>query len=56
MKFIEVKDIRKNGEDYTKGLRITFGINKLTKAGFTKDDNLKVEYHKNKIIITKEEN
>lgn len=55
MKFTEVEDTKKSGEKYTKGLRVTFGINKVTKAGFTKDDKLKVEYHKNKIIITKDE-
>ena len=28
----------------------------IEETGFTKDDNLKIEYQKNKIIITKEEN
>ena len=53
LKFTEVKDTKRSGEEYTKGLRVTFGINKITKAGFTKDDELDVTYKKNKIIITK---
>lgn len=54
--FYEVKDTNVKGKRYTKGYRLTFGKNPIEKAGFTKDDKLKVEYHKNKIIITKDEN
>lgn len=53
MHFYEVKDKKKNGEEYTKGYRLTFGKNPIEKAGFTKDDELEVNYKKNKIVITK---
>ena len=54
--FYEVKDKKKNGEEYTKGYRLTFGKNPIEKAGFTKDDELEVTYKKNKIIISKKKN
>lgn len=56
MHFYAVKDKKKNGEKYTKGYRLTFGKKPIEQAGFTDTSKLKVEYKRNKIIITKEEN
>lgn len=55
MHFYAVKDTNVEGKEYTKGYRLTFGKNPIEKAGFTEKDKLKVEYKKNKIIITKDE-
>ncbi len=55
MHFYAVKDTNAKKEKYTKGYRLTFGKNPIEKAGFTENDKLKVEYKKNKIIITKDE-
>lgn len=56
MHFYAVKDTNTKEEKYTKGYRLTFGKNPVEKAGFTEKDKLKVEYKKNKIIITKDKN
>ncbi len=52
-KLTEVMDYRKNGT-FVKGYRIALRKKGIELTGFTKDDDLKIEYKRNKIIITKE--
>lgn len=54
-KLTEVMDYRNNGV-FVKGYRIALRKKGIEKTGFTKDDDLKIEYKKDKIIITKEVN
>ena len=54
-KLTEVMDYRNNGV-FVKGYRIALRKKGIEQTGFTTNDNLKIEYKRNKIIITKEEN
>ena len=53
LRFRPIKDTNAKGEKYTKAYKLVVGKRKLEKSGFTPDDELNVEYKRNKIIITK---
>lgn len=55
-KFQVVTQFKKNGESSIKGYRISLKKLEVEKSGFKADDELEIEYKKNKIIITKKEN
>ena len=52
-KFQTVTQFKKNGESSTKGYRIALQKTEVENAGFKADDDLEIEYKKEKIVITK---